>query len=1134
MERMNNLLKHQLKQHFNGDPYSTSEEWRSFLDAVNDTYWQFDSDRLMLERSLELTSQELLERNRELSSRSKELEIAKADLKKAKDELEIKVEKRTKDLMKANEQLQAEITERKCVEEALRESETNYRLLIENSPYCIHQINLEGQLMSMNKAGLHMMGLKDECEIVRVPYLEVVSEEDRDRIERLLQAALNGESSEFEFTAINNRVFQSSFIPIKDSNGNVVRLMGIMHDITDRKRAEEALKENLAKLEKKNRYEGIISKVTQSVHRSIDLQDVLENAVEAMSENINGTDNVSIYIVEGEDAVLKAYKGYPDWFIEQVGRIPYPKGFTWKTIIERKPVYCSDTDQDTIMGPAGRKLGTKSYASMPIHSKGATVGVININSLAKNAFDEDELRLLEIVAHQIETAINNAGQAEALRQSEETLKENVAQLTKKNRYETIISTITQSVHRSINLQEVLENAVEAVKQNVNGSEHVGIYLVEGEEAVLRAQRGFPDQYLNRAERIPYPKGVTWKTIMEGKPRYCPDVEHDQFLGPAGRSIGIKSYVIVPIRLQEKVLGTISINSLREDAFNEEELKLLDIVARQIEVAINNARQAEALRQSEERYRTLFDQSPVGVFIFDKELVISQCNERLVRILKSSYDKIMGFDMHNLKDRSYLSALLKVIEGKPNYYEGLYEATTSTAKLWLSIRLSPLLDVDANVIGGMGVMEDITDRKQAEEEIRRINEELEQRVIERTSQLNKANQELRQAKEEAEEANRAKSEFLSRVSHELRTPMNSIMGFAQLLEMDSSLAHKQRESVKHVLQAGRHLLHLIDELLDISRIESGRLKLSLEPVSVEEVIQETLSLIQPIATQRGIRLQSVYGQDNGWSVMADKQRFKQVLLNLFSNAIKYNRQYGIVTYSFEKVAERRLRINISDTGFGIPTEKINRLFSPFDRLGAEQSDSDGAGLGLALSKQLMEAMGGTIGMESTVGQGSTFWAELSVVEALDNAPENLYENVPSPHDAGGNGRTHTVLYIEDNLLNLNLIGHALVHRPGVRLLTAMQGSLGLDLIREHHPDLVLLDLNLPDIPGEEILRRIKEDPKTDRIPVVIISADAIPDRVKKLLNAGARAYLTKPLDLKTFFNVLDEVFGEEGVLCGKKH
>jgi PAS domain S-box-containing protein len=907
-----------------------------------------------------------------------------------------------------------------------------------------------------------------------------------------------------------------------------------MTDITERKRAEEALKENLVKLEKKNRYEAIISAVTRSVHRSINLQDVLENAVKAMSENKNGTDNVSIYIVEGEDAVLKAYKGYPDWFIERVGKIPYPKGFTWKTIIEGKPVYCSDTDQDTTMGPAGRKLGTKSYASMPIHSKGATVGVININSLAKNAFDEEELRLLEIVAHQIETAINNAGQAEALRQSEETLKENVAQLTKKNRYETIISTITQSVHRSINLQEVLENAVEAVKQNVNGSEHVGIYLVEGEEAVLRAHRGFPGEYLNRAERIPYPKGVTWKTIMEGKPRYCPDVEHDQFLGPAGRSIGIKSYLTVPIRLEEQVVGTISINSLQKDAFNEEELKLLDIVARQIEVAINNARQAEALRQSEERYRTLFDQSPVGVFIFDKELAITQCNERLAQILKSSYDRIIGFDMHNLKDQSYLSAMIKVLEGRPSYYEGFYEATTSTAKLWLSVRLSPLCDAGGKVLGGMGVMEDITERKKVEDELHKLNLELEKRVTERTSQLNEANQELRQAKEEAVEANRAKSEFLSRVSHELRTPMNSILGFAQLLEMDSSLAHKQRERVKHVLLAGRHLLHLIDELLDISRIESGRLNLSLEPVSVEDVMQEALSLIQPLAAQRRIRLQSGLGEADGWCVRADKQRFKQVLLNLFSNAVKYNREGGIVVYSCEEIAEKRLRIEISDTGIGIPAEKINRLFSPFDRLGAEQIDSDGAGLGLALSKHLMEAMGGTIGMESTPGQGSTFWVALPLVEALDNIQEDTYENAPSQHNGDNNGRAHTVLYIEDNLLNLNLIEHALAHRPGVRLLTAMQGSIGLDLVREHHPDLILLDLNLPDISGEEILRRTKEDPKTDKIPVVIISADAIPDRVKKLLNSGAQAYLTKPLDLETFFNILDEVFGKEGVLCGKKH
>src|SRR3990170_5007928 len=245
-------------------------------------------------------------------------------------------------------------------------------------------------------------------------------------------------------------------------------------------------------LSKKNRYESIISTVTRGVHRSINLQDVLENSVESMSKNIDRVENISIYLVEGEEAILKAYRGYSDWWVKRVGRIPYPKGFTWKAIIEGKPRYVADAEKDTFIGPAGRELGTKSYLSMPIHLEGKTVGCINVNSFQKNAFDEEELNLLEIVAQQIEVAINNAKQAEALRQSEEALRENLVQLSKKNRYETIISTVTRSVHQSINLQDVLENAVEAMNKNIDRADNVSIYLVEGEEAVMRAYRGYPD------------------------------------------------------------------------------------------------------------------------------------------------------------------------------------------------------------------------------------------------------------------------------------------------------------------------------------------------------------------------------------------------------------------------------------------------------------------------------------------------------------------------------------------------------------------------------------------------------------------------------------------------------------------
>jgi PAS domain S-box-containing protein len=337
---------------------------------------------------------------------------------------------------------------------------------------------------------------------------------------------------------------------------------------------------------------------------------------------------------------------------------------------------------------------------------------VAVKAMKVGAYDyllkDPERNYLKVLPITVENAIKH-------KQAEEALKESLVQLSKKSRYETIISAVTRSVHQSINLQDVLENAVESMSQNIDEVQHVAIYLVEGEEAVLKAYRGYPDWFVERVSRIPYPKDFTWKTIIEGKPRYCSDVDNDTVIGRVGREIGIMSYLSMPIRFEDEVVGCINASSLQKNAFSEEELKLLEIVAQQIETAIDNAKQTEILQQSEERYRTLFDQSPVGVYLFNKDFKITQCNERMVEILQSSYDKIIGLDVRELKDQSFVPAMKNVFEGQSSYQEGFYKATTSPVKLWLSLRFSPLRDANGNVIGGMAVVEDITERKQTEEE-----------------------------------------------------------------------------------------------------------------------------------------------------------------------------------------------------------------------------------------------------------------------------------------------------------------------------------------------------------------------------------------------------------------------------------
>jgi signal transduction histidine kinase/ActR/RegA family two-component response regulator len=387
---------------------------------------------------------------------------------------------------------------------------------------------------------------------------------------------------------------------------------------------------------------------------------------------------------------------------------------------------------------------------------------------------------------------------------------------------------------------------------------------------------------------------------------------------------------------------------------------------------------------------------------------------------------------------------------------------------------------------------------------------------------------REAREAAEAANHSKSEFLSRMSHELRTPLNAVLGFGQLLDLDE-LTESQQEAVDQILKGGRHLLDLINEVLDISRIESGTLPLSPEPVLVGELLRDTVELMRPLADHRHIQIVADPGVGADVHVLADRQRLKQILLNLIANAIKYNRDRGTVAVSCETVDSAELRITVADTGPGIRPEHLAQLFVPFERLGAERTDVEGTGVGLALSRRLAEAMGGTLDVVSVLGEGSRFSVQLSIVEGplehyerASGAPSGAI--VPAPTESAEPKLRHKVLYIEDNLSNVRLMERVFERRSDVQLIPAMQGSLGVALAREHRPALILLDLHLSDVNGDEILRQLRNDPVTATTPVVIVSADATAGQVERLLAEGATSYLTKPLDVQDLLAVLDDAIG----------
>lgn len=414
--------------------------------------------------------------------------------------------------------------------------------------------------------------------------------------------------------------------------------------------------------------------------------------------------------------------------------------------------------------------------------------------------------------------------------------------------------------------------------------------------------------------------------------------------------------------------------------------------------------------------------------------------------------------------------------------------------WMTATARPILDRDGLLYGGLVVFRDITEQKESREALRR-------------------------AKDEAEAANRAKSEFLSRMSHELRTPMNAILGFAQLLE-DDGLTAEQRDAIARILKAARHLLGLINEVLDISRIEAGRLKMNIERVRAFDTIQAAVELVSPLAAKRNIDM-SPLPVDAGWFIQADRQMLTQVLVNLLGNAVKYNRERGRVTVSVEEYSSGRLRIKIADTGLGMSAEQLKKLFVPFERLGAERSDVEGTGLGLAYSKRMVNAMGGNIGVDSEVGKGSVFWIELGSAEpekAEAKTPPVRSQSVLESSAVLDMGLAN-VLCIQSDPAAFREVEELFERLPGYGVLSETEGRAGLRTALEQAPHLILLDTRLPDMNGLEVLKELRKQAATQHIPVVVLSADLTDDLKQRALDAGASSCLRKPIQVR---DLLDTV------------
>ncbi|TWC25004.1 PAS domain S-box-containing protein [Pseudomonas sp. SJZ085] len=511
-----------------------------------------------------------------------------------------------------------------------------------------------------------------------------------------------------------------------------------------------------------------------------------------------------------------------------------------------------------------------------------------------------------------------------------------------------------------------------------------------------------------------------------------------------------------------------------------------------------AERERALRDNEERLRLIIDGvRDYGIFALDAKGHVITWNAGAERIKGYTEQEIIGrhFSLFYLAEEcpAHPDMALREATRDGHYMEEGWRCRKDGSRFWASVVITAQYDSTGALRGFSKITRDITDRRAAEIA-------------------------LSTAREEAESASRAKSEFLSRMSHELRTPLNAILGFAQLLDMDSTAG--QRPQVSHILRAGQHLLALINEVLDIARIEAGRLPLNIEPIALATVLHEALTLVSPMAADAGIRLVELPALPEGSGVLADRQRLVQVLLNLLSNAIKYNRPEGEVRIEVT-VLDKRVAIAVSDTGRGIAPEQLEQLFKPFERLGADPQ-VEGTGLGLSLSKSLLEMMQGNLQVHSVPDQGCCFTLQLPGAQVVTaHLPPIATLTVTRP-PVEYHGR---VLCIEDNLSSLALIETLMQRRPGIQLLSSMQGQMGLDLARQHAPQLILLDVTLPDLEGLEVLRRLRQSPATASTPVLMITADASDLTRRALQDAGATAILTKPIHIQAFLAHLERYLPE---------
>ena len=658
--------------------------------------------------------------------------------------------------------------------------------------------------------------------------------------------------------------------------------------------------------------------------------------------------------------------------------------------------------------------------------------------------------------------------------------------------------LQSAIFNSANFSSIATDAKGVIQIfNVGAERMLGYTAAEVMNRVTPADISDPQELIARAKSLSIELGTQitpgFEALVFKASRGIEDIYELTYIRKDGSRLPAVVSVTALRDAQEVIIGYLLIGT--------------DNTARR-QIEADQKQLGQRLRDQQFYQRSLFEANIDALMTTDPSGIITDVNKQMEALTGCTRDELIGAPFKSYftdPDRAETSIKLVLSEKTVTNYELTARARDGRETV-VSYNAATFYDRDRRLQGVFAAARDVTERNRLDQVLQEKNVELES------------------AKSVAEQANLAKSEFLSSMSHELRSPLNAILGFAQLMESDTPPpSPAQKESIAQILQAGWHLLKLIDEILDLARVESGHVPLSPEPVSLADVMLECQGMVESQAQQRGVHI--TFPQfDTPHFVLADRTRVKQVLINLLSNAIKYNAKEGTVEVECTEGTLGRIRVSVSDTGAGLNPEQLSQLFQAFNRLGQETGGQEGTGIGLVVAKRLVELMGGAIGVESTVGVGSVFWFELASVVEPRLAPEGCDTAESTQPHVPRHGRLSTLLYVEDNPANMKLVEQIVARHPDIRLLTAASGKSGVETARISQPDVILMDINLPDISGFEALDALRSAPATTHIPVIAISANAMPRDIRRGLTAGFIRYITKPIKVNELMEAVDLALG----------